>query len=337
MFLGSALVALGLLAVGAALGILHQDSPEWTWVSAILMVDVAHVYSTGFRVYFDTAELRRRPLLYFGTPAIAFALAWAAYLQGHLFFWRALAYVAVFHFVRQQYGWVALYRAKAGERDRLGKWIDTVAVYAATVYPLLHWHVHMPRRYVWFTPTDFPQAPAWLLPVATPLYWTVLAAYAIKSMHAWTAGRPHPGKDIVVATTAVCWYVGIITFNSDYAFTVTNVIIHGVPYMVLVYVYWRRRTAPPANGTRNTLKAVVIFLATIWLLAYLEELWWHRAVWGNREWLFGEPIESGAWKQFLVPLLAVPQLTHYLLDGFIWRRRKNPEVAELTTHGLPEV
>jgi hypothetical protein len=26
--------------------------------------------------------------------------------------------------------------------------------------------------------------------------------------------------------------------------------------------------------------------------------------------------------QFLVPLLVVPQLTHYLLDGFIWRKPK---------------
>jgi hypothetical protein len=70
----------------------------------------------------------------------------------------------------------------------------------------------------------------------------------------------NPGKDVVVITTAVCWYIGIVTFNSDYAFTVTNVIIHGVPYMVLVY--------------------------------------WYRC------------------KE-----QAVPQITHYVLDGFIWKRK----------------
>jgi len=31
---------------------------------------------------------------------------------------------------------------------------------------------------------------------------------------------------------------------------------------------------------------------------------------------------SITWQQFLVPLLVVPQLTHYLLDGFIWRNQK---------------
>jgi hypothetical protein len=30
-------------------------------------------------------------------------------------------------------------------------------------------------------------------------------------------------------------------------------------------------------------------------------------------------------------LLAVPQLTHYILDGFIWRRRSNARVSSLVT------
>jgi hypothetical protein len=28
----------------------------------------------------------------------------------------------------------------------------------------------------------------------------------------------------------------------------------------------------------------------------------------------------------LVPLLALPQATHYVLDGWIWRRRDHPEL-----------
>ena len=43
-FLGSAVLSLGLLAIGAQLGLLNAETPEWTWVAAILLVDVAHVY-----------------------------------------------------------------------------------------------------------------------------------------------------------------------------------------------------------------------------------------------------------------------------------------------------
>ena len=52
-------------------------------------------------------------------------------------FWRALAYLAVFHFIRQQYGWVMLYRVRGGERGRAGRWLDGATVYAATLYPLI--------------------------------------------------------------------------------------------------------------------------------------------------------------------------------------------------------
>ncbi len=60
MFLGSAMVSVALLFLGWQLGFLNGDSPEWTWVSAVLLIDIAHVWSTSFRVYFDIDELKRR-------------------------------------------------------------------------------------------------------------------------------------------------------------------------------------------------------------------------------------------------------------------------------------
>ncbi|MFQ5733655.1 MAG: hypothetical protein ACE5KM_17090 [Planctomycetaceae bacterium] len=327
-FLGSAVVALAALLVGSRLGVLHGDSPEWTWVTAILFIDVAHVYSTAFRVYFDPAEMKRRRWLYVVTPLLAFATGLALYSEGELLFWRVLAYLAVFHFVRQQYGWVALYRAKAGETNGAGKWIDTAAIYLATLYPLVYWHAHLPRRFWWFLRGDFAGLSIVAEQIVEPVYWAALAVYLGRSLYRGVRfGRWNPGKDIVVATTAVCWHVGIITFNSDYAFTVTNVIIHGVPYIVLVYWYRFYRRESAEGGARSRWRGIVVFLATIWLLAYVEELLWCRGIWHEREWLFGSAWEVGRWRGALVALLAVPQITHYVLDGFIWRRRSNPDVA----------
>jgi len=331
VFLGSAVLALAALALGARCGLLDAATPDWAWVPAVLLIDVAHVWSTAFRVYFDPAELRRRPLLYAFVPVAALAIGMALYSEGELLFWRTLAYVAVFHFVRQQYGWVALYRARNGETARLGRWIDTGAIYLATVYPLLYWHAHLPRRFWWMKENDWQLAPAvsegmlLLERIAAPLYWTALAAYAGRACYLWCVlRRPNPGKDVVVATTVVCWYVGIVWFNSDYAFTVTNVIIHGVPYFALVYWYWQKQ-APADVGPEHHGRGLIIFFATVWALAYAEELLWDRGVWHDRAWLFGAGWQLGAGKGVLVPLLAVPQLTHYILDGFIWRRRSNPD------------
>ena len=330
VFLGSAVVSLVALWIGARAGVLYGDTPDWAWVPAVLLIDVAHVYATGFRVYFDTEELSRRPWLYSLVPLIGFAAGVALYTEGELVFWRTLAYLAVFHFIRQQYGWVALYRAKAGERDRRSKWIDAAAIYAATLYPLIYWHTHLPRRFWWFLANDFNAIPSIIDRMAAPIYWLLMAAYALKSLGGWLIRKEgNPGKDIVVATTAACWYVGIIGYNSDYAFTVTNVVIHGVPYLALIYWYSRKRYAQTeGRGVyRIFARGPALFLFGLWALAYVEEMLWDRGVWQDRSWLFGDPWNVGTLRVVIVPLLALPQIIHYVLDGFVWRRKNNPDFS----------
>lgn len=359
-FLGSALLALGLLILGWALGWTNQETPDWLWIAAVVLIDVAHVYATAFRTYFDPTEFRRRIWLYTLVPLLAFANGAALYSEGHMLFWRMLAYLAVFHFVRQQYGWVALYRSRAKDEGVTGKVIDSTAIYLATIYPLVYWHCH-PRNFAWFVNTDFAQIPAAAERILAPIYWAALGLYAIRLIYQglWR-GTWNPGKDIVVATTAICWYVGIVTFDSDYAFTVTNVIIHGIPYIVLVGWYRERRpsaTADPGRvwqtgsdplresdlqgesialprvspllpqAARGRWRKILFFVSVLWVLAFAEELFWDCGIWHERSWLFGRPWDIGNFDTFLVPLLAIPQITHYILDSFIWRRRSNPEFA----------
>ncbi len=340
VFLGSALAAFAALGVGALTGVLDSTTPEWAWIPAVLLVDVAHVWATGFRVYFDRAELARRPWLYTLVPAIGLAASLAVYrYAGPAVFWRSLAYLAIFHFVRQQYGWVRLYRNRCGETDPVGQWLDTATIYAATLYPLLYWHTHLPRHFDWFVPGDVVALPVLLERLARPLYLALLSAYALRSILGWLRGVGNLGKDVVVVTTAACWYTGIVALDSDYGFAVTNVLIHGVPYFALVYFTRRARRARLARITGrpepSRALGLVSFLATLWVIAYVEEMLWDRAVWQDRSWLFGASWELGdRARAIVVPLLALPQLTHYILDGFVWRSRANPDQArDLQTAG----
>jgi hypothetical protein len=341
VFLGAAAVSFGALAIGGAAGVLHSETPGWAWVPAIVLCDVAHVWATIFRTYLDPAERQARRRLFTIVPLAGLAALVALYALGEAAFWRALAYLAIFHFVRQQYGWVALYRARAREEGALGRFVDTAAIYAATLYPLFYWHTHLPRRFAWFVPGDVVglSVPSLAMPLATAFGLAALAAYAVRAASLWLRGAANPGTDVVVATTALAWYVGIVAFDSDYAFTVTNVFMHGVPYFALVFVHARARATAatprraPVLAARLT-SSVPIYLATLWLIAFAEELLWDRSVWHDRPWLFGDGWDVGSAKVLLVPLLALPQLTHYVLDGFIWRRRSNPSVAVLV-EGAP--
>jgi hypothetical protein len=322
VFLGSAVLSIFLLIIGSQIGVLHEETPDWAWVTTILMIDVAHVWATSFRVYFDVDELKRRPFLYLATPFFGYILGVALYSESPILFWRILAAIAVFHFIRQQFGWVALYRRKLNETNTTTYWIDTVTIYLATIYPLAFWMTNLPRNFEWFVQNDFVNLPAIVERILFLIYILALVTYSIKTIYLLITERfLNIGKDIVVVTTAICWYLGIVAFNSDYAFTVTNVIIHGVPYFAIVYFYAKSRKET-ANRFYTTLSGNwFFFLATLWVLAYVEELFWNRGIWHEKSWLFGGDFEVGNLKMFIVPLLALPQLTHYFLDGFIWRRK----------------
>ena len=334
-------MSLLLLAGGARLGLLDGDLPVPLWLLLVVGVDVAHVWSTGWRVYADPEELRRRPALYLGLPAAAYAAGVVLFTAGDLVFWRVLAYLATFHFVRQQYGWVALYRRKSGENAEEGAaWerrLDAAAVYGATLAPLVFWHARLPRRFHWLIAGDYAAGlPAWAGPAALATFGVIAVLWAAKEARRFVTGLPVSwGKVLVVVTTALVWHLGIVVFDSDYAFAVTNVLAHGVPYFGLVLLSARSSAAARAAAGRKPVLAdfgarhAALFLAPLLLLAFLEEWGWDRLVWHENGALFpGGAIDPGPLLlSLVVPLLALPQATHYLLDAWLWKVKPENRAA----------
>lgn len=338
-FLLPALLPLALCPILDATGVLARPVTPLLFLFAVVLVDVAHVYATAYRVYADPKELRRRPLLYVLVPLACYGLGVLLYSGGALRFWRALAYLAIFHFVRQQYGWVALSRRRdppsSSPRARLfDRLLDDVAIYLGTLYPLLYWHTHLPRAFSWFIRGDLAQGlPAWLLAAAAPIYFTVGALWLGRYLWRSAAARSwNLAKLLVMTGTWATWYVGIVAYNSDVAFTLCNVLPHGIPYLVLVFRYWRSRDgqAQPAKTARRAVAwAALLFYVPLILGAWLEEAVWDRLVWHEHGMLFPfamTQLSEGA-LLLLVPLLALPQAAHYALDAWIWRSgRQNPDL-----------
>lgn len=334
VFGGSALFAFALLLAGGGTGALGGSVPPWLFLVAVVGVDVAHVWATAFRVYLDPVERRRRAALYLAVPVAAYVAGVLLHSISSGLFWRVLAYLAVLHFVRQQYGWMALYRRRLGSSSRADRVVDDAAIYSATLYPLLYWHTNLPREFSWFIDGDFiPGLPAGAAAALLPLHVAITAVYAARQVQLLATGRPvSAGKNLIVLTTWLTWYVGIVVLDSDYAFTVTNVFVHGIPYLAFVWVYGRARFA----GSEGTVARVfrprrwALYLSPLLAVAWAEEWLWDRLVWHDHPALFPGPdlAVSGAALALVVPLLALPQATHYVLDAWIWRvRPENPDLA----------
>ena len=317
---------------------------ELHWIALVLLIDVAHVYSTIYRTYMDREAVRTYRFELIGLPLIALGAMVLLHTLSMQWFWRCMAYLAIFHFVRQQYGFMRLYARK----DNVPRWkhrLDGVTVYAATLAPLLHWHLSYPRRFDWFVANDMLGAEVpWAAQAVLIVYGMLLLVHVGSEVHAWRSGqRLNLPKNLLIAGTALSWYMGIVHFNGDVTFTLFNVVSHGVPYMALVWAYGRGRSRrgtgmPTALRALFSLKAVPVYLMILFVLAYVEEGFWSALVWGEHTRTFPlfaalPQVTDAAVLSVLVPLLSLPQVTHYIIDAFIWRMRKDRDQWQRTVFG----
>jgi hypothetical protein len=373
-----------------------ENVPLWVWVCFILLIDVAHVYASLFRTYLDPQAFQKNRTVLLAMPVIAWIGGSLLYSVSDLYFWRCLAYLAVFHFIRQQFGFMVLYSRKEPEACKKFRWLDCAAIYMATIYPMLFWHTHL-RNFNWFVAGDFFEGlPAVVSHLGLAVYALVAAGYLVKEIAMARQGFINVPKNLLLIGTALSWWVCIVTVNSDMAFTITNVVCHGIPYMALIWIYHgptalaktstgqsaidsatkmiddtaienatseKTTTGKMANekiaiemtaGGRTMsrksfsqmattssfwsqgwkkflISNAFIFIAFLGLLAYLEEGFWDGLVWREHLGLFAPfwhlpHVGDGALLALIVPFLALPQSTHYLLDGFIWRVRQRNNI-----------
>lgn len=304
--------------------------PVWLWVLLIIGVDVSHVWSTLFRTYLDKAELRQRPALYQLTPIALLLIGAILYSFDAMAFWRALTYLAVFHFVRQQYGFMMIY----ARREQGSKRLDQAAIYGATIVPLIWWHSHA-RTFNWFVEDDFFRLNVpFIGEVAVAIYVGILALYLRQEIRRGAINWP---KNLLLLGTILSWGVGIIAFDNDIIFTATNVLAHGIPYLALTWLYGHNQMKTADAKTRLLVPGLAqlfvpvmapVFILVLFGFAFLEEGLWDGLVWRDHEGLFAAfralPfIRSDDVLIWLVPLLALPQAIHYTLDAFIWRKDGN--------------
>lgn len=330
-------VAPGVVAAIAGVAIAAGDptradsvSPA-LWVVTVLLVDVAHVWASLYRTYLDPVarRLHRRRLI--ATPLLVGWLGFLVHLESPRAFWMVLAYVAIFHFVMQHVGFALLYVRKGGE-SRLDRRLVAAAVWAGTIAPVIWWHAHLPRAFTWFLPGDLLEGlPAAIGTLALVAEIPVLVAFVARRLALRRRGHRNPLLVALVLLPALNWHLGIVLFDDDRVFTLTNVLLHGVPYLALVWLAGgRTRVGSALGGVRPWPVVVAAYYGLLVVLALGEEALWDRFVWHDRPELFGtgselaHPVLTAA----VVALLTVPQATHYVLDRFIWRvGPTNPELA----------
>jgi len=295
----------------------------YSWLILIVFVDVAHVYSTLFKTYFNPEAFRRRKKLFLGLPVLCFFIGMLLFSLGSNVFWSVLAYVAVFHFIRQQYGFMRLY-SRNESKEKWSRIFDSLVIYTATGFPMLYWFLSKPRQFNWFMEDEFLRFEnQQIILLFGILYVIIMTVYIVRTVLVAIRKRYfNIPKNAVILGTAFSWYFGIVYYNNDLVFTLLNVVSHGIPYMALIYLK-EIESASIAKceiyRRMKSYKGIVLFVVILILFAFFEEYLWEILVWNEHFSI--NTADFSSWHIVLVPLLTVPQFTHYLLDGFIWKSK----------------
>lgn len=284
-----------------------------SWLLIIVFVDVAHVYASLFRTYLSPEKRKEHQKLLLFVPLTCLIVSILLFSMGETVFWSALAYIAVFHFIRQQYGFMRLYASNESK-----KWIDTISIYNATIFPMTFWFSNPDRSFTWFVENEFFTINFnYLREISKALYVIIIAIYLIQSIFFIIQTKKiNYQKHLIIIGTYLSWFFGIVYFNNELIFTLLNVISHGIPYMALVFAKDFNPKKMENSSKRNLLKPVLVFLVILLTLALTEELLWENLIWKEHFTGFGLTLSP----LIAVPILALPQFTHYILDAFIWRR-----------------
>lgn len=309
----------------------QENISDMGWVLLVLFVDVGHVYSTLYRTYFDPQMWKKRRSLLITIPLLSFVIAVLAYSIAPALFWHILAYMAVFHFIRQQYGFMRIY-SRAENRPPWSRTIDTICIYSATVYPIAYWHLSGPKNFNWFVDGDFFYLPFdQLIPYFAVVYYLVLVVWVLKEIFFFERQRSlNIPKVGIIGGSILSWYFGIVYYNGDMAFTLLNIVSHGIPYIALIWWYGNKnyqqtKTYPSALRNLFSAKGLFFFIGFLFVFAFIEEGLWDISLWKEHASVFGMPASwqlslQGPSLAIVVGLLTIPQMTHYMLDGFIWRK-----------------
>ncbi len=324
---------------------LQSEIPLMLWVLIVIGIDVGHVWSTLFRSYFSPIDRSMHYKSLWLIPIMAFIVFFGISQLSIVYFWRVLAYLALYHFIKQQYGFLRLYKAKGHDFQR--KFIpDNFIIYFSMLVPVLFWHLQESRQFSWFIDGDFYTVGAFLKSFDPSsikfsfsfIYFSIIICWLIEDVIRQQKSKISKlPKQLWIITTALNWYIGIVYFNSDLAFTLTNVIAHGIPYYILIFTFIRKRSFQRRGTPYITKNKMVWMVGAVIVIGFFEEYLWDMLVYRDHEDFFSNIITYTV-DQFSNPLvvglamsiLVVPQITHYILDGIIWKTGpKNPGLKEI--------
>ena len=316
----SLVVLTALVAAPAAPAWIFLRQNVWTLV---LLSNTPHFAGSTVRLYTKEGAFRDLPFVTMGLPFVMLLLLAMALLQP--VFGAGLVNVYLlwspFHYAAQTYGLSVMYACRAGRVPTL---TERRLLRASCLVPFVHAMVGGLGDFL---------LPAWA--AASPLVHTVrqkgqapLAAAAVAMtlialFYMVRRQRPVPFIVPVLLASNAAWLI-FAGYTGAFAVALVTV-FHGLQYLAILCIFHaRERVARPGNA-RPAWHHVGGFYLVCLALGYLLFQAWPLGI----EFLGPTRAES------LLLVVAIINIHHFVVDGFIWKLRRDPNYAVVTGQPAP--
>lgn len=270
------------------------------WIVVFVVIDWGHIFST-LPVYLE--RCRKTPFGVYGAILIPPLIVSSSFFLA-LYSSRALvltvAYITIFHLVRQQMGLLKISLANNFRASENEKKLHLLVMRVVMIFAVLHFHSYASQsRSYYFTQGDIIRfLPAFPFEILTPLLSVAFLLFLVWSY--WRAKRTSAGFELVALQfgTFVWFFGGWIYLSEAPFFWILAPLMHSLPYMFLAW-----STSP---SRRFALPAVAIYM--VWVIFAVP---WLSPNLNHQEGIYGA---------FLLGLFWSPGMIHFAVDGMIWKK-----------------
>jgi hypothetical protein len=342
-------------------------APFYWWFVIDIVFDWAHVWSTLYRTVFDGDTMNTHNKgFWVSLPIISFIVIFIFGFISKEILLRFLFYSVYYHGVKQLYGIISLYRTRhklnSGELSeaenlhfkKMAFW-DRVMVNCCFFVPFFLWHFRahpglniifrLDQAYI----RDFFLSPEYFAGVFG-YSWNEIGALVLFLF----VGLPtlrwswlHFSKIVEIPIGKVIWvYANVITYIALFWFNSTHIlamdlllVVHALPYMALIALY-RYKMQEEETEEAPTIKSFIfsgwkswglVFVAAVFQVFLLDVVFLQVSIGAYFAPVsFLNMVQTSPWVRGTVcGLLFLPNVTHFLVDAYIWRfDGKNPHLFQ---------
>lgn len=313
------------LAVGST-GALHPELFRPLMLADIWLLGYHHVISTYTKLGGTAADRKlNSTLIWVWMPAMLFITLFMGVQIGAIaivtvyFFWQW------FHYVRQSWGIAQRYRRKAGGMPWDNERLAEITLWSIPVWGVLSRCHQQPGEFL-FLPVWMPAVPLIVVNAAALVSLGLLAWWIVTRIRAWQRGELAMGHTLYMSTHFMAFYLGYVAIRDINAGWLLANVWHNSQYIIFVWLHNRQRfnggvstEAPRLSwlSQPGASRAALYFTACVGLstAAYLSL---HAVGEGISQMFIYGP------SAFVVIVSMAINFHHYVVDGIIWKRRRDP-------------